>query len=303
MDFSKIPVIILFLITVSVFGIYTTFNAFYIKRKNVNACDIYLVQVGMGISCAGALYAISGFKINISIYSLVLGIAFGTAQAFYFITNSFAIKTGPFGLTSVITNGATAITAFSGWLFFSESLTIFKILGIIFMLFCLMLASDKSEGQKKASFIWLIMCIISMVSSASIGLMQKIHQNSEYKNELMGFLVVAFVVKTLVSLVFYLSKVRVDKKKNIYVKSEMKINGLTYMLSFMITCGVCLAFNNCFNLYLSRVVDAAVLFPIVNGVPLMISLIVSVFVFKEKLIFKQVISFMCGLLAIVMFII
>lgn len=301
MDFSRIPIIILFIITLSAVGVYGTFNAFYLKRKNVNVCDVYLVQIGMGISCAFALYAINGFHITLSSYSFVLGIAFGLATAFYGITSSFAIKVGPYGFSSVIFNGATAITALSGWLFFSESLTIFKILGIIFMLACLTLASDKREDQKKASFVWLVLCLLTMLLTAAIGLMQKIHQNSEHKSELMGFLIVAFAVKTAVSLLLYLIQRHVDKKKNIYIKSEMKINGLTYMLIFMVVCGVCVALNNCLNLYLSGVVDAAVFFPIVNGVPLMISLCISFFVFKEKLVVKQVIGFMCGIASIVMF--
>ena len=303
MDFSKIPIIILFIVTLTAVGVYGTFNAVYIKRKNVNACDIYLVQVGIGLFCALSLYALSGFKLKLSSYSIITSVIYGSFTAMQAITNALAIKKGPYGFTVVITNGATAITALSGWLLFSEQLTLLKILGIISMLACIMLASDKRGDKKKASFLWLILCILTMIFTSGVGLMQKIHQNSDYKDELMGFLIVAFAVQTAVSFLMYIIKMNSDKSKGIYTRSEMKINGPLFMLSLMVICGVCVALNNCINLYLAGVVDAAVFFPIANGVPLMISLIVSFFVFKERLIKKQIIGFICGLISIVLFII
>ena len=171
------------------------------------------------------------------------------------------------------------------------------------MLACIMLASDKRGDKKKASFLWLVLCILTMIFTSGVGLMQKIHQNSGYKDELMGFLIVAFAVQTAVSFLMYIVKMNSDKSKGIYTRSEMKINGPLFMLSLMVICGVCFALNNCINLYLAGVVDAAVFFPIANGVPLMISLIVSFFIFKERLIKRQVIGFICGLISIVLFII
>ena len=92
MDFSKIPVIILFIVTLTAVGVYGTFNAVYIKRKNVNACDIYLVQVGIGLFCALTLYALSGFKLKLSSYSIITSVIYGSFTAMQAITNALAIK-------------------------------------------------------------------------------------------------------------------------------------------------------------------------------------------------------------------
>ncbi|MBO4262752.1 MAG: hypothetical protein J5903_03095, partial [Clostridia bacterium] len=101
MDFSLIPVPLLFIITLTAVGLSGTFNAYYLKRKNANVCDIYLVQVGSGLVCAATLYALSGFNLKISVYSLVLSLIFGTVTAVQAITSSLSIKKGPYGFTVV----------------------------------------------------------------------------------------------------------------------------------------------------------------------------------------------------------
>ena len=67
----------------------------------------------------------------------------------------------------------------------------------------------------------------------------------------------------------------------------------------LIICGVGAAGNNVINLYLSGITDTAIFFPIVNGVPLLASLLVSFFLFKERLKKKQLIGLLVGIVAIV----
>ena len=64
-------------------------------------------------------------------------------------------------------------------------------------------------------------------------------------------------------------------------------------------CGIGVAGNNALNLYLSGVTDTAIFFPIVNGVPLLCSLLVSFILFKEKLKKKQLWGLLVGIVAIV----
>ena len=71
------------------------------------------------------------------------------------------------------------------------------------------------------------------------------------------------------------------------------------MLGIMLVSGVCVAINNKFNLYLSGVMDSAVFFPIVNGGGLVLTTLVAVLLFKEKLSKKQWIGIVLGILSVV----
>ena len=65
----------------------------------------------------------------------------------------------------------------------------------------------------------------------------------------------------------------------------------------LIISGICIALNNYFNLYLSGVVESAVLFPILNGGGLILNIMAGVLLFKERLTLRQWGGIMCGVAA------
>jgi drug/metabolite transporter (DMT)-like permease len=146
--------------------------------------------------------------------------------------------------------------------------------------------------------------ILAMVFSASVGITQKIHQASEYRNELYGLLFTAFAFGAVCSFLIYFCSRYVQKKK--IVKVENKPDGnvankkavLLLLISVVIISGVSAAANNVINLYLSGKVQSAIFFPIVNGVPLVMYVITSFVLFKEKLSKKQWMGVLLGLAAV-----
>ena len=309
MDFSLIPIFVLFIITLACAVIGNTCNAYYIKFFIKNMSGFYILNAGLSLICALVLFCVGGFKFEISAYSLLLGLAFGTITMVYTIVNSVAIKIGPYGYTTVIVSLSTAITAISGSIFWNEPIGIFKITGIILMCACFYLAVDtKKEEGKHTNVKWFILCLIGLFLCASVGLIQKIHQNSIFKLELIPFLIVAFLTSGILSLLIFMLLKSRKRKTEITLKNQTDIapkgraNNLRKIIilsAVMIICGICTAANNALNLYLSGVVDTAVFFPIVNGIPLMMSLVVSFFLFKERLNKKQMSGLVIGLISIV----
>lgn len=297
MDFSKIPVAVLFIVSLICCIAQQTSQAYYIKRKMKRESEQYSLNAGMSIVCALTLFFLGGCSLKASWYSVLLGVIFGVIIMGSSIFRAKAIKIGPFGYTSVIVNLSTAITALSGALFWNESLGVFKIIGIVLMIGSFFFAIDtESDNGKKANIKWFFLCLLALFFCSFIGIMQKIHQTSEYKNEAIGFLIVAFLTSAIISFAGY-----AFTKKNENEREER--HGATKKwLWFLITltiCGIGAAGNNVLNLYLSGVMDTAIFFPIANGVPLLASLIVSFLIFKEKLKTKQLIGLGIGVLAIV----
>ena len=297
MDFSKIPVLVLFVITLVCAVASSNYKAYYVKKTMKNESEQYSFNAGASLVCALVLFLLSGCKIEMSLYSLLLGLAFGLVTMFNAIMNAKAIKIGPFGYTTVIVSLSTAITALSGAIFWKETLSIFKIIGIILMLGCFALAvdTDNKEG-KKANWTWFLFCIIALLTCAGIGLLQKVHQTSEYKNELMGFLIIAFLTSSIISLGGYFV---LKKQENAIAKEKTTKEWILNFIFALIVCGVGVAGNNAINLYLSGVIDTAIFFPIANGVPLLCSLLVSFVLFKERLKKKQLWGLLVGIVAIV----
>ena len=128
MDFSKIPIVILFITTLLCGIASQTHKAYYIKRCMRKESEQYSLNAGVSIICALVLFFLTGCKIQMSWYSLLLGVVFGIATMGNALFQAKAVKIGPFGYTTVIVSLSTAITALSGALFWDEALIAFKII-------------------------------------------------------------------------------------------------------------------------------------------------------------------------------
>ena len=304
MDFSKIPVLVLFIISLVCAIANSNYRAYYIKNTMVRESEKYSLNAGLSFVCAISLVVLSGFSITASWYSVLLGLLFGAVGMFNATVVVQAIKAGPFGYTMVIVNLSTALTALSGAMFWGESLGAFKIVGIVLMLISFFFAIDtENDGGKKANKTWFLLCVLGLLSCALVGIMQKVHQTSAHKNELTAFLLVSFLTSASLSMIWYFLQ---RKKENATQAQEesatqeacKKAKSAWPFVIALLICGIGGAGNNILNLYLSGVTDAAIFFPLVNGVPLLANLLVAFLLFKEKLKRKQMLGFVMGIVAI-----
>jgi len=153
---------------------------------------------------------------------------------------------------------------------------------------------------------------VAFLATGGIGVMQKVHQSSVHKGELNAFLIIAFAVSALLSLIVAPCISRLDKKataptsesdenasqRGAFDKWLCK-NGL-FLLTLMLISGATVAVNNKFNLYLSGVMDSSVFFPIVNGGGLVLTTLAAVVLFREKLTKKQWLGIAVGILAVLL---
>lgn len=295
--YALIPIPILFVITLVCAVANTNCKAWYVKKVMRNESEQYSFNAWMSLVCVICLLVFSLGKLAASWYSVLLGVIFGVVTMLLAILQAKAVKIGPFGYTTVIVNLSTALTALSGAIFWNESLSVFKIIGIVLMAGSFVLAIDtENKEEKKSNVKWFVLCLFALLTSASVGILQKVHQTSAHKNELTVFLIVAFLTGAVISAVCYFLQKR--KEKGIE-KNDQPIHKKGILITVLLICGIGAAGSNVLNLYLSGVTDTAIFFPIVNGVPLLSSLIVSFLLFKERLKIKQIIGLCLGVIALI----
>lgn len=241
-----------------------------------------------------------------STFTIAMGAAFGVLTAVQGITNLLAVQTGPLSYTTVIVTFSTVISALSGYMFFGEDLTWSHIVGMILMLLSFVFATTKSKDEQKFNWRWLIYSLVAFLTTGMIGIMQKIHQSSAYKDQLNLFLIVAFVVSAILCGIFSILLMKKEKRE-LASKIEAEASSETYkssrglkilLLLIMIGSGICIAANNKLNLYLSGVVDSAVFFPLVNGGGLIMTTVMAFIVFREKFTKKQWCGLILGILSV-----
>ena len=269
---------------------------FYTLNKKLSVSGGFIFNAITSITAGIVLLCWGGFG-NTSTFTILLGIAFGVVTALQGITNIVALQWGPMSYTSVIISFSTIISALSGVAFFNESLHWPQIVGIVFMLASFVLATKKDDSDKKTNFKWFIMCLIAFFATGFIGVMQKVHQTSTHATELSSFLIIAFLTSAIlcsIFAIFFKKPAQQDDQPSTSKK-------LVFLIPLAVTlvCGICVAVNNKFNLYLSGVINSAVFFPIVNGGGLILTTLAALLLFREKLTLKQWIGLTLGIISVI----
>lgn len=296
MSFTGISVILLVCMSLFCSTVADFFKAYYCKRAINGTSDYFLLNGGMFVVATLVILLMSLFKITFSWYSLCMGALFGAITFTFSLVYCMAINKGPISYTSVIVNMSTIITALSGWIFWQEQLNPFTIVGLALMVGCMILSNAKTDSPQKTKgkFKWLLLAIFAMMLSACVGLCQKVHQTSTHASEIYLMLLVAFCVCSLLSFVAW----AIIRKKESVPQGEQ--NNFSFK-RFALCCsaiGVTYGAVNVLNLYLSGVINTAVFFPIINGIPLVLMIVLSFVFFKEKLTKKQVVGISLGILSL-----
>ena len=271
-------------------------NKSYSRKTGGNFSALILFNAGIMFTASCVLFFWGGIG-SVSLFTLLTGVAFGAITTLQSIAFLRALQLGDLSLTNMFVSFSSVLSAISGALFFGESLLPIHLIGIVLMLASCTRIIGRSEEKKSTSMRWLLLCIVVFFTTGGIGIMQKFHQHSAYKVELNAFLVIAFGLGGLASMVLF----GILRKKNgPLVPAEERKKFIPFLLCWMVLTGASVAANHKLNLFLSGVIDSAVFFPIINGGGLMLACLAGWLIFKEKLSKKQCLGVALGILAVIL---
>ena len=273
-------------------GMARKYNA---QRSGGALAPLFTFNTVSAFVCALVLLLWGGFG-QTSTYTVLLGIVFGLTTSVQMIAQLKALEIGPMSYTTIIVSCSTLMSALSGAIFWNEKLAWAHIVGLVLMLVSFALSIEKKEGEKKSSVTWLILCMIAFLMTGMIGIMQKIHQSSAHKEELNSFLIVAFLTSFVLSVCLLCYTKHRDG--TLHFRFEKPDRKTLLFFGILVGSGICAAVNNKLNLYLSGIIPSAVFFPIVNGGNLILTTIVAVILFRERLSKTQWIGVGAGILSV-----
>ena len=257
------------------------FNSVCKKHLKTND-DIYQFNIFVYAVCI-LIFGILTLNGSLSLYTVLLGVLFGVVTALSNLYKMLALSKGPMHITLLITTSSMIIPTLSG-VFFGEKFSLFKLLLVLILIYFIYLSIGKSkEGKINKS--WGIYCLLAFILIGSIGVIQKIHQTSSHKSEISGFLFVSFFISLIIS------GLRVKDKKNFKDKKNL--------IPLAMICGGCTFSMNYINLKLSGLLPSQLFFPLVNGSAIILSSLMSVIVFKERLSKKQTVGLVGGIICLI----
>lgn len=209
---------------------------------------------------------------------------FGVVTALGSFYKMLALSNGPMNITLLVTTSSMIIPTLSG-IFFGETFSFAK-LCVVFVLIGFIYLSIQKSNDVKINKKWILCTVLAFVFLGAVGVLQKIHQTSAHKSEVSGFLFISFIFAIIFSV---LRNKGFDKTISLSKKT----------IFFSLICGGCTFAMNYINLKLSGLLPSQLFFPLVNGSAIVLSSIVSVTFFKEKLSKRQTIGLIGGIISLI----
>lgn len=235
------------------------------------------------LACLGAVAVLLMLSRGVrapSLYTVLLGIAFGAVTGISQVGTIAALSQGPMSFTVLINSCSLLLPTFSGALFWGEPVGALQYAGVGALVLSLVLVLNPQKDKQITSK-WIVFSTISFLGNGVVGIMQKIHQTSAYKAELNEFLIIAFTTSALIMLTVLAVNIRKGRRPQAY----LPLNPRPILLAM--TSGMCSGVLNNVNLYLSGVLPTVVFFPLFNGGVILLSALSARFIFREKMAARQ----------------
>lgn len=240
------------------------------------------------LSAAALLFfAVTATKLDFDLSFIPYSIGFAASYAIATVFLVLAIAYGSLSLTSLFFSYSLMIPTLYGLVFLKDDISVVFILGLALLVVSLFLA-NKNDKKAKFSFKWIICVILAFLGNGMCTVVQNMQQvafDGAYKNE---FMIVALAIVALVMSIMSLIKER--KAMKVCAKAGWH---------WALICGLLNGMVNLFVMILSSSMPVSVMFPLISAGGLVVTYLVSRFVYKESLTKLQFVGFILGLAAVV----
>ena len=226
------------------------------------------------------------FRLDMLPYAIVSGILYAMSSVLTYV----ALAKGPFAISMLILSYSLVFSTGYGIIFLDEPVTPFSVIGILLIIISLFLIrKERAENEKKASLVWLVSIILSVVGSGMLGVvmrMQQIRFDNAVSNEYMILtLAISFALLTVIAVIR-------DKKRCI----DILITGAPYALA----AGFANGLTNLLGLVVTLLMPISVSSPTSSGIKSLFSFLSSLIIFKEKFLTRQVVGVIIGAVAVIL---
>ncbi|MGI6174255.1 MAG: EamA family transporter [Christensenellales bacterium] len=239
-------------------------------------------------ACFGGLAVPDGTVLK---FSLIAGVNF----TLLLTMGLLSVASGPLGLTSLLTRAGMLIPTVVGCLFWGESVTWLKVAGVACMLGLFAL---NSLGEKEAAgdAKWLLFTALAMVLSGLTSTISKSYTRAASNVSELTYCMYWFLCTAIIcSACALVLKMRGTSLAPWLGKTARKKQ---LLLSFLAGAGT--AGGNLAVMYGFRAMEASLLIPLIEGGIVLLSVFLSVFLYREKCTKKTILSAVVGIAGIVL---
>ena len=239
----------------------------------------------------------SGFSLNFDVEVLPYALGFAAAYCCASIFGFLAIMTGPLSLTSLASSYSLLIPTFWGIIFDKDPTSVWLYVGLGLLAASLVFINLKDKpkdvttedhGEVKMSLKWAIFVLIALVTNGACSTIQPAQSKLFEGAYDSAFMVISLAVVFVVLATLVLFKERHE------ILPSLKAGAPA-----MVLCGVANGVVNLLVMVASLTIDKSVMFPLISAGGIVLTWVISMFLYKEKLSMKQNIGLVLGIISIV----
>ncbi len=260
------------------------------KQYNIKTKSPNVFLFTMAVSLAALVFFVvsSGFSLNFTISILPYSVGFAVSYAAATCALVYAVRCGSLAITNLILSYSLIIPTLYGIIFLKDNIGFNTYIGIALLLISLFMLNKKDSDEKvNFSVKWLVFALISFVGNGMCSTVQKIQQmkfEGAYKSE---FMIVALLI---VSIIMFIGAIVQGN-----IKKEIK-----GCVKYATACGIANGGVNLLVMILSGLVPNAILFPTLSAGGIVLSFIIAVFIYKEKLSKVQLVGYLVGIVSVIL---
>lgn len=264
-----------------------TYN-YYAKEEKPNAYQVFKFNA-VSYALAMILLIILSIGGTISLPTVLCALAYAVVVVSLQSLMVVAMKTGSMSTISLLNLYGMVIPALAGPIFWNEPFGIIQTAGLLFMILSIFFLREKNEGEKTDNS-WILLGGLCFLLSGLAGVMEKIHQSTYARAERSEFLAIAYCAMLLISLLSCI----VTRKQVKASTHKKRFWGVS------VSVGLMTGLYGSVNLFLAGALNSLVYYPIANGGALLLTVLLSVVLFREKPTKTKIIGFIIGLISVVL---
>lgn len=234
--------------------------------------------------------ATSGGNFDFDFSFIGYSLLFATSYSAATIGNYIALTCGPLSVTTLVIQCSLVMPTIYGIVILNERLKIFGYLGILLLILSLFLVNFKSSADGEISPKWLFWVSLGFIGNGMCSTTQKMQQlkfDGAYKNE---FMIVALAIGTAVMLFMSLKSERVPQNLLKSVSTSFK---------YAFFRGISNGALNFLVIIMTSLLPTAILFPVILAGSTVLTFVISLAFFKERLTLLQFIGYILGIISII----
>ena len=269
------------------------FTKVFEKTVNQTLATSLVMLVITNLAGALLLFAGGGFKASFSLPSVILAIIFALIMIPYYVIGIKVLSLGSLALYGMFMMlGGMVVPFLYGIVFLREQLSVGKCLGTVLLTVFIVLQAvwQNSQGDvqkevtKAQKTLFFILCLAVFFINGMTGVIAKIHQVTEGTVDEVSFTVLSCALTALFSLVLFVFKLPINPRVTLsQAASAIRAKPILTMVFI----GASAYIGNFLHLLAANSVPASVQFPLVSGGVIILSALVSFFVFKERVSKKE----------------